>query len=216
MGADKTQDIEADPDGQEDRRSFMKQIGVGFGIFLAAGTPVPHPDRHDVRQGTAGVLEKVLPDSMYASYQLSEEEYIGHLDNGLDSAVEALKDAGYEYQTLSAKKYHPEDERPDDGSYRLLDPEDPDKQWHVHLWEDEEGVEVYSHYEYKPELWRPDDHDRVAEHYEPKPGETYIPGQHSADVKDLLEEDESYSGDPENVGPVDLEEPTGSIRDIFS
>ncbi|MDZ7688628.1 MAG: hypothetical protein U5J64_07900 [Halobacteriales archaeon] len=130
--------------------------------------------KHKVRHSLAGIGKRVLPGSMYSVYSLGTEEYIGTLDVNLDEARKLLKEESYSYNVASAKKLHPDDEsRSDDGSYRRLDPDNRAKQWHVHLW-DLAPVEVYSHYEYKPEPWQPIDTSRTAEHYRPDYGETCI------------------------------------------
>lgn len=197
---------------QLDRREFMKKTGTSVGGAMA-GFSLFSAGKHGIRQGAAGILDTVLPGSMYAVYQLDEDEYIGTVDADLDETETYLKQNGYGYQMLAAKKLHPEDERSDDGSYRRLDPDDSDKQWHVHLWNTDDGVEVYSHYEYKPELWGPVDESRVAEHYRPDDN-TYIEGQHAEDVKHLLEEHGEYNGDPEKCGSTELAPPDRDIDDI--
>lgn len=215
-GANKGSDSDSAPAAidQMDRREFMKKTGAsGGGVMLGLG--LNDMGKHGVRQGAADILDTVLPDSMYAVYQLDEEEYIGTVDADLRETIDYLKQCGYEYQTLAAKKLHPETERSDDGSYRRLDPDDSDKQWHVHLWETDDGVEVYSHYEYKPELWGPVDEHRVAEHYRPDDN-TYIEGQHAEDVKQLLEEQGEYKGDEEKCGSIDLAPPDRNLDDIVA
>lgn len=171
--------------------------------------------KHRVRQWTADALEAVLPETMYAQYRLDDAEFVGRLDGDLNDAEAALEEARYTYQFFAAKKIHPDRDAADDGSYRCLNPDDPARQWHVHLWETDSGVEVFSHYEYKPEPWGPWEGERVAEHYRAEYGETYIEGQHSETVKTMLEEDGMYEGDAERLGPADLEPPTAGFRDIF-
>lgn len=141
---------------------------------------------------------------MYSMYRLSAQEFVGILDEDLAEATGHLTRAGYDYQLLAATKLHPETEEYDDGSYRLINHVDPAKQWHVHLWESDDGVECFSHYEYKPEPWNPWDHDRVFEHYRPDYGTTYIQGQHSHALKRLLKEHGIYEGDEGKLGSTEL------------
>ncbi|MDY7082348.1 MAG: hypothetical protein SXQ77_08090, partial [Halobacteria archaeon] len=91
------------------------------------------------------------------------------------------------------------------------------KQWHVHLWDTGEGngVEFFSHYEYRPEPYGPIDFNRPFEHYWPDYGETYIQGQHSEGVKELLEEGGEYEGEDGKVGSKEVGEITKSFRDVL-
>lgn len=171
---------------------------------------------HRVRQWTADALEGILPETMYAQYRLDDAEFVGRLDGSLEEAEASLEGAGYAYQFFAATKLHPDRDEPDQGSYRRLDPDDPAKQWHVHLWETDSGVDVFSHYEYKPEPWNPWDVERVSEHYRADYGRTYIEGQHSEGVKALLEEDGVYTGDGEKLGGTALEPPSGDLEEIFT
>lgn len=197
------------------RRAFMMRAGAGLAGTTTLQAMTEDSGQHAARHGSAEVLDAVLPDSMYTMYQLDAEEYVGTVEMDLSAVTAALKEQGYEYQPFSAKKYHPDDDSlADDGSYRLLDPDDPDKQWHVHLWETVEGVDVFSHYEYKPEFLTPDDEPRVAEHYRPD-DDSYIQGQHSPAVKALLEERGEYAGDPDKCGDTALAPPTGNVGDIL-
>lgn len=106
----------------------------------------------------------------YTGYRLSTREYLGSVDaTELD-----LRDIGYDRHNLAAIKYHPETERPDDGSWRRVDGDNPRWQWHVHLWDEESTVEVFSHYEFRPDPWPLTDesiadmHQRLRDHYNPK------------------------------------------------
>lgn len=172
--------------------------------------------KHRVRQRSAEFLNEILPGSMYAQYRLDQEEFVGRIDTDLEDVEAYLEGEGYEYQVLAARKLHPEREEADHGSYRCIDPSDGAKQWHVHLWETPDGVELFSHYEYRPEPWGPWDRNRVPEHYRAEWGSTYIEGQHSEAVKRLLEEDGVYEGDPERLGNRVLEPPSTDFRDIFA
>ena len=160
--------------------------------------------RHRTRLTTASLLAPILPGDMYSAYSLSEEEYIGRFDGNLKEARGALSEKGYKYNMLGAKKLHPETEKVDDGSFRNLDPDDNSKQWHVHIWETDNGVQFFSHYEYKPEPWRPIDIARPFEHYRPDYGETYIQGQHSRGIKEVLKGKGVYDGKEKKLGSRDL------------
>lgn len=198
------------------RRGFMKSVGAGLG-FTTASYAASDEEKHTARRGAANAIEALPTDSLYGAYQVDMAEYIGTLDSDLSTAIDYLKQHGYTYQVLSAEKYHPDTGAADDGSYRLLDPDDTDKQWHVHLWETDDGVQLFSHYEYKPEFWAPIDESRVAEHYRPD-SDAYIQGQHSPEVKELLEEHGVYAraDAPELVGNKELPEPTGNVGDILA
>jgi len=147
------------------------------------------------------VLDRTL--GKYAAYQLHEREYVGTIDHVdlLEDVVDLLEERGYERNGLSALKYHPETGEPDDGSFRKVDPDAPRWQWHVHLFETEHGVEIYSHNEYRPDLRPiagesiPEAIARCREHYHPTwdirvddPEEaTYFLGAACEDVSDLVD-----------------------------
>lgn len=137
----------------------------------------------------------------YAAYRLDEREYVGTVVEIADAegVADLLEDYGYEFSGLAALKYHPETGAPDDASLRKVDPDRPRWQWHLHLFETADGVEVYSHYEYRPDL-RPvageslrECFDRLREHYRPTwdvhadrlEEATYFLGDVCGDVRDL-------------------------------
>jgi hypothetical protein len=157
----------------------------------------------------------------YTEYTLENEEFIGTVDLDLEDTVEIFQDQGYEYQMLGAKKKHPERDEYDDGSFRLLD-ENNEKQWHVHFWEKDNcsATEIFSHYEYKPESWDISEGevlelDRTSEHVLPDKG-NYIPGQHSEEAKEIVQNYGEYTGNRDKIGGEKLQDSTGDIQDIFS
>lgn len=136
----------------------------------------------------------------YAAYQLSPAEYVGEvwMPNGTADVAGLLASSGYEHNGLSALKYHPENgEAHDRGSFRKVPAEHPELdlasegepeilgwdprecQYHVHLFpgSDPGTVELYSHYEVRPDLFSPSfSIQRKREHYRPTYGETYLQG----------------------------------------
>lgn len=165
--------------------------------------------QHRLRHAVGGVADAVLPGRCYGVFTLHAREFVGTLDLNLAECKQRLEDRSYSYGTIAASKLHPETHLPDDGSYRRIDPEDSAKQWHVHLWDRPNGVEVFSHYELRPEPWGPLDLQRPIEHYWPEWGETCLLGRHCSDLKSLLETHGRYAGDPAALGSASLDvEPT--------
>lgn len=164
--------------------------------------------QHRLRHAAGGVADAVLPGQCYGVFTLKPCEFVGYLDVGLEEVKALLEARSYSYSPLSAKKLHPEYHLPDDGSYRRLDPEDRSKQWHVHCWKHGGGIEVFSHYELRPEPWNPIDLRRPIDHYWPEWGETCLLGQHCPALKSLLEEYGSYRGEPAALGTATLARPT--------
>jgi len=138
-------------------------------------------------------LSRPLPWTLYTAYPLTTAEYVGRYpDDRLSRAVSRLRDAGYTANPLAAAKYHPAPHRAvDHGSYRRVPDAHPEGidaritreyapnqcHYHCHLWPVTDGVEVYSHYEVRPDILRGDfDPWRMAEHYRPELNETYLPG----------------------------------------
>jgi len=135
----------------------------------------------------------------YTSYRLDSRELVGTTsDHTLFSAEARLRSCGYESPPtvagvpLSAVKTHPEDDTSHELTLRKVDPDNPRKQWHVHLWERDGVVELYSHWEFIPDLNRVagETHaervDRLREHYRPDYGTTYRMGVADPDAKGLL------------------------------
>ena len=160
--------------------------------------------QHRLRHAAGGVADAVLPGECYGVFTLKPGERIGYLDADLADVKPLLEARSYTYSPLSAKKLHPSDHVADDGSYRRLDPENRSKQWHVHLFERSDGIEVFSHYELRPEPWDPIDLRRPVDHYWPEWGETCLLGQHCPGLKTLLERHGLYEGDRSCLGPAPL------------
>lgn len=144
-------------------------------------------------------LQKI---GMYSQYRLSENERIGYYDSGLTSLIERLEDLGYEYKTLSASKLHPKRDISDSGSYRRIPEEHPDinedakilnwspksTQYHVHLFEVDDTIEVFSHYELMPDvLTKSVSINRLKTHYRPVWESEYIEGIAESEIQTLLE-----------------------------
>ena len=129
----------------------------------------------------------------YAAYTLSETEYIGRVsDTLLVSFERQLELMSYEYSGLAALKYHPETGNADDGSYRKVDPENPTWQWHVHIFKVDGYIEVYSHYEMRPDLTRIESetlsemYSRLRTHYRPVYNVTYLRGETCDEIEALF------------------------------
>ncbi|WP_248515799.1 hypothetical protein [Salinarchaeum laminariae] len=160
--------------------------------------------QHRLRHAVGGVADSILPGRCYGVFTLKPSEFVGSLDVSLAEVRSILEARSYSYNPISAKKLHPELRIPDDGSYRRLDPQDRSKQWHVHLWERPDCIEVYSHYEYRPEPWGPIDVRRPVDHYWPEWGESCLLGQHCPALKSLLETYGRYEGDRSALGTAPL------------
>lgn len=168
-------------------------------LVLAAGAALaPRHARRVVSPRVDGLAREHL--GLYSSYGLRRMEHVGTRwsPRGRQDAVEHLLEHGYEYNVLAAAKRHPEDGRIDDGSYRKVPAEHPDLtdydrggasivdewdpadcQYHVHLFDtgSEGVVELYSHYELRPDLFEPSvSPTRVRSHYRPSQHETYLFG----------------------------------------
>lgn len=166
--------------------------------------------QHRLRHAAGGVADALLPGQWYGVFTLKPAEFVGTLDVSLSEARSLLAARSYDYNTISAKKLHPADRTPDDGSYRRLDPADNSKQWHVHLWDRPDRIEVYSHYELRPEPWDPVDLRRPIDHYWPDWGETCLLGRHCPTLKSLLETYGRYEGDRSALGTATLQRRRGT------
>jgi len=117
----------------------------------------------------------------YTAYELDGEE-IGTVSAVPNVTRRLLELKGYEENRLSAAKRHPETGELHHFSLRRIDPDDPQRQYHVHLWpvaDDSSRTEVHSHRELRPDLsplagetWR-EAAERARTHY--RPGDTYEP-----------------------------------------
>lgn len=142
----------------------------------------------------------------YAAYRIRDVEHVGtiHRNDGVDAVIEFVTRRGYEYNGLAALKWHPETDDSDRGSYRRIAEEHPeldgspriydwepaDCQYHVHLFEGDEPeeIEVYSHYELRPDLFRPSiSVERKRIHYRPEYGEEYIRGVACDAIHELVD-----------------------------
>ena len=133
-------------------------------------------NKHTLRLTAAKILDPVLP---YTSYSINEKEYIGRFDGSLDECIAWLKESGYHYQLFAATKLL--EGEIDDGSFaRIPDNHPPEVngtqleqeppqgcQYHVHLFEKEDCVELYGHYEEHPFPYPKWDTDRPSRHYRP-------------------------------------------------
>lgn len=156
------------------RREFVTVSGLaGVGIVLPGQEYFPRP------------LQLILAKSdpiarqfgKYTAYQLSWDEFIGTGEP--DTEENEFRHRGYEPNPLAAAKYHPETNDLHDRSWRRIDDDHPRWQWHVHTWEDAEQIEVFSHYEYRPDPWLVGDEShsemiqRLEDHYNPKKDDSY-------------------------------------------
>ena len=97
---------------------------------------------------------------LYAQYELHEKERIGSCDCSKELIVSELQEIGYEYNSLSASKLHPDSKALDIGSYRRIPETYPNihegtkilewppeqTQYHIHLFEIDGNIELFSHY----------------------------------------------------------------------
>lgn len=133
--------------------------------------------KHKLRNLAVDVGKYALP---YTSYEIDQLEYIGYFNGTLDECERQLKEQGYHYQLFAAEKQL--GETTDDGSWAriptrhpeavtqtALDGRDPRNcQYHVHLFEMEDGIDLYGHYEIHPYPWIPTvDYTRSVNHYRP-------------------------------------------------
>ena len=135
----------------------------------------------------------------YTAYMLDDREFVGELPN----APVWWQTHGYESNPtvagipLSAAKIHPSTGQTHDISVRKVDPENTQKQYHLHYWLEsvEEGyeAELFSHHEYRPDLkilegeTLSDAIERLRTHYRPEWGESYIRGKADQTVRELVE-----------------------------
>lgn len=138
----------------------------------------------------------------YTAYELDSDEWVGTVE-GMHVA-ERLRQRGYEASpsvagiTLEAAKLHPDTGNVHDVSLRKVDPDNPRKQYHIHMWRDSTpqairlSGEIFSHYEFRPDFERVGDEsygdmiERLRTHYRPEWGETYIRGKASPVVTELV------------------------------
>lgn len=130
---------------------------------------------------------------------------MGRLDRSADAVRALLRERGYEPQRLSAAKARPTASEPFAGtdlhllSYRRVPTDHPDRwsldewrprqcQYHVHAFDRQDGVDVYSHYELRPHPLPVADEDpltalrRARTHYRPVHGREYVRGVTDLDL----------------------------------
>lgn len=143
--------------------------------------------QHQVRINLYPLLHRLLDEhDYYAAYTLDQAEHVGTLQGSLEDVRGLIRGAGYQYNLLAAAKWHWETGETDDGSYRKVDPHDPEYQYHVHLFDRGGEVQVTSHYEIRPEPHQPYwDLERSLKHYHPDP-DAYLKGVAGPTIQDLL------------------------------
>ncbi len=162
--------------------------------------------KHRLRKTAADRLSSVLP---YTAYDISPTEYLGHFDGSHSELVAQLKERGYHYQMFAAEKRL--GSKTDNGSYACIPDRHPEAvhktalegidprncQYHVHLFDLPDGVDVYGHYEIHPYPWTPYlDWNRPLKHYRPtwdtddnpRSEWTYLRGVTDQRLKTLLSE----------------------------
>lgn len=128
----------------------------------------------------------------YTAYRIREAERIGTTGRDVASTREYLRQQGYEPQYLSAAKRHPDTGQAHDISYRRVPESHPpaadgrdvaekftpeECQFHVHAFATGGQVELFSHYEARPDFFSPTwDVARLRTHYRPVYGEEYLRG----------------------------------------
>lgn len=158
------------------------------------------------------VRSKVLPRidkysreylGLYTAYQVTMDEFVFESGESTEKVARGVREIGYEYNSLSATKKHPDTEKVDSGSFRRVPQEHPDSlssksrlfqewdaedcQYHIHIFEsDNSGSEIFCHYELRPDLYRPNfSINRIRTHYRPEWNETYFPNIHDDRVENL-------------------------------
>jgi len=146
---------------------------------------------------------------LYYAYTL-RGEHIYTARRHLQDVIDTLQNGGYEPPPrvagipLEAAKRHRDDaDHYHDASLRKVDSDDPRRQFHVHLFDTAEGVEIHAHLEYRPDFGRIGEEThrdrvrRLREHFRPVHGErwhaetddgpvTYVRGRHDKTVYDLV------------------------------
>ena len=136
---------------------------------------------------------------LYLSYELSQDEFIGTINQTHGIVRDTLRHNGYEPSPtfagikLEAAKTHPETGEVHDFSLRKVDPESPKRQFHTHLWmRSVDEIDAYCHYEYRPDATilegesLSDAKQRLSTHYKPE-GNEYLKGVADDTLKELVE-----------------------------
>jgi len=148
------------------------------------------------RKRIDGPLRRLTGGRLYYAYELEKAERVKTVPNTLDAIAGYLTRRGYERPPrlggipLEAAKTHPDTGQVHDKSLRRVDPDNPRRQWHIHLFKVDGVVEVFSHYELRPDA-RPvagesptDAYERLQEHLRPSwgsewgDGTTYVLGDY--------------------------------------
>lgn len=141
---------------------------------------------------------------MYTSYEVQANELVGSTDRDIKDVITRLREIGYKYNSISAAKQHAESGNLETASFRSVPEEHPDLnqetqitsnwrpidcQYHVHLFEVDDRVEITSHYELRPDILNPEfSSDRLRTHYRPEWGESYIPGVYEPSVENIIKD----------------------------
>lgn len=162
----------------------------------------------DTRQRLDPYIRRATGGRLYYAYGL-DGEHVGTFPTGVVLSpqhwVVILIREGYEPTPtlgpipLEAAKTRRGDTRTHDISLRRIDPDNPRRQWHLHGWIESDGLNLHSHYEYRPDL-RPvagetwgEAIDRAREHLKPSwgtewgDGTTYLPGDACPVVRRMLQ-----------------------------
>ena len=103
---------------------------------------------HGIRSVGSILLEVASGGDFKAKLPQKSAEFVATWEISPAEARHRLKEMGYSYQPLAARKFLDGYGR-DDGSYSKVDPDDRSKQYHVHIYNTKSGVEVYSHHEFR-------------------------------------------------------------------
>ena len=166
-----------------------------FPIWIDSQPPMHRPINHAL--AALDPIARALGG--YSAYRIGRSEWIETVRSlSLEELVAALEEAGYRDNHLAAAKYHPAPHAAvDHASLRRVPDEHPDLeveaeittewaphqcQYHVHLWPTLDGVEVFGHYELRPDLhpvageYPLETLKRLRTHYRPEHHETYLHG----------------------------------------
>lgn len=137
-----------------------------FGALGGALVPLTDMDR------TRELMRDYFLPVVGLETDLQPAEYVATVPASVGEVEESLEAIEYVPNGLAATKHHPETGATDDASLRRVDAEHPLYQYHVHLFERPKGVDIYLHYEPRPdpvplgaESWG-DVPDRLVGHFE--------------------------------------------------
>lgn len=141
------------------------------------------------------------PAGLYAAYSIGDEQIASLPDVEPRWAICAMRTVGFEPAWLAALKYRSTARRHHDvASLRYVPEEHPavdarivdewapeECQYHLHLFDVDGVLEVYSHYEVRPDLLRPSPSiERLRTHYRPEYGEDYVKGLAPREVHEWI------------------------------